>query len=259
MNWKSYFNEADVADIERRGISLDVLLNQLKKFRDGIPPVKLKRPATIGDGIQQIPEEKQGEFISLFQQEAQKGRFLKFVPASGAATRMMKTLVKVYHECRPLTMEEVTRRARDGDSEYQQLLTFFENLPRFAFYEDLKEELSKSQKQLEQLIKQGQLEDILATLLLPGGLNYAQLPKGLIKFHRYPDGARTAFEEHLVEALNYAVDSTGHARVHFTVNPHFEKDIREYLQSVSPKYEGTNHHLEITYSFQKPSTDTIAV
>jgi hypothetical protein len=93
-----------------------------------------------------------------------------------------------------------------------------------------------------------------------GGLNYSNLPKGLILFHDYPEGARTAAEEHLVEAISYARDRQGVARIHFTISPeHKEKFTELFNRIVGPYEQRYGTRLEITWSHQEPSTDTLAV
>ena len=259
MDIENFFTESDFREIEKRGIPLERIVEQIEIFRRGIPPVKLHRPATIDDGIIRIPETEQQHYREVYLQAAAEGRALKFVPASGAATRMMKTLVKVFNESRANNIHEVSQLAEEGEQDYQLLLRFLNNLPRFAFYNDLKTILAQSGKPIETLLREGQFRDILAALLLPDGLNYANLPKGLIKFHDYPGGSRTPFEEHLVEAVYYTADKKGITRIHFTIAPEHEEMIKSYIASVLPRYETDDIRFDISYSFQKPSTDTIAV
>ena len=129
----------------------------------------------------------------------------------------------------------------------------------FAFYEDLKAVMARDGLDIENLIKAGEFENILDYLITAKGLDLANLPKGLIKFHRYDGRARTPLEEHLVEATEYALDKLGRARVHFTVSPEYERDVRNYVEKVTGLYERPGIALEVGFSVQSPSTNTIAV
>ena len=259
MTINDFFTTTDIAEIKKRGIEPERIIAQIETFRKGIPPAQLLRPATPGDGIVRLSEDDQQRLVEIYKAAAQQGRALKFVPASGAATRMMKTLLRVFNLHTGLTIPTIEKKARKGEPDFQLALRFFQNLPAFAFYEDLQTACEKQGSSLPVLLKQGNARAILAALLLPDGLGYANMPKGLIKFHAYPDGARTPFEEHLVEAIHYTSDARGTARLHFTISPEHAERIENYLRRVLPLYKKPESHLQIEYSYQKPSTDTIAV
>ena len=138
--------------------------------------------------------------------------------------------------------------------------TFFEQIEKFAFYDDLNAACEKmSGKDIPALVSEGNYKAVVAALLEAAGLNYGALPKGLLKFHRYEDGNRTPLEEHLVEGALYAANKNGKVNVHFTVSPEhrrlFEALVADKAAVYAKKY-GVDYN--VTFSEQKPSTDTIA-
>jgi len=236
----------DLRAIRERGIEEREARRQLEIFEKGMSPVRLDRPARVGDGIIRISPDERGELLSLHDRAAGDGRMLKFVPASGAASRMFKDWHGFY-------------RLGRFDSEGQEAF-FLRDLPRFAFYGDLKEAMSSDGRDLERIIREEQCADILEYILTPKGLHYAWLPKALLKFHSYPGGNRTAMEEHLVEAALYVQDREKICRIHFTVSGEHESRFREEILGVRGLYEklfGVRY--EIVVSTQHFSTDTIAV
>ena len=237
-------------------INPEKIIEQLKRFESGIPFVKLTKPCKIHDGIKLIQNEKQKQLIDLFQNASDNGRVMKFVPASGAATRMFKKLQTVMLRTKSVFIEELKNQTEDENA-YATII-FLNNINRFAFLKDLNDCLLKEGKNITHLIESGDVTDILIFLLETKGLNYANLPKGCIKFHNYPDGARTAFEEHLVEAINYAADKNKKASLHFTISPEYEETIKYLINSKKIKYKKDDWQLNVGFSFQKASTNTIA-
>jgi hypothetical protein len=132
-------------------------------------------------------------------------------------------------------------------------------LKQFAFYDDLKTVMARQGLDLERFMAQGQYKDILEYLLTPKGLDYANLPKALLKFHRYPDHCRTPLEEHLIEAAAYTLDQQGVARLHFTVTPEHRGAFIDHFEHSRPRYEKDGVRFDVTFSTQHPATDTIAV
>jgi hypothetical protein len=159
----------------------------------------------------------------------------------------------------PLTPASVAIAAESGDRDCQLFHQLLAKLDRLAFVDDLRRVMAQDGSSLNEVLAQGQYQVFLSYLLTPRGLNYANLPKGLIPFHRYIDHIRTPFEEHLVEAAAYTQDSSGVARIHFTVPVEHQDAIVTYLHSRLPLYERADCHFQLTFSTQKPSTDTIAV
>ncbi|HOD36986.1 MAG TPA: DUF4301 family protein [Syntrophales bacterium] len=239
-------SEEDLREILERGIGEGEVRRQIGIFERGVKPVLLERPATVGDGIIRVSAHEREELLALHERAAGDGRMLKFVPASGAASRMFKD----WHGC---------HRSGRFDTIGQET-SFLRDLPKFAFYGDLKDAAARDGRALETMIRDGKCSDILEYILTPKGLHYAWLPKALLKFHSYPGRHRTAMEEHLVEAALYVQDRKKICRIHFTVSGEHETRFREEIERVRDHYEeqfGVRY--EIAVSIQHPSTDTIAV
>lgn len=172
---------------------------------------------------------------------------VKFVPASGAASRMFKNMFEFLGADYNVPQTDFEKK-------------FFEKIEHFAFYDDLNAACLKTKgKDIPTLLNEGDYKAVVAALLESAGLNYGSLPKGLLKFHKYEDGSRTPVEEHLVEGALYAANRNGKVNVHFTVSPEhraFFKALIEEKAALYAKKYGVDYN--ITFSEQKPSTDTIA-
>ena len=201
------------------------------------------KQASLGEADQQAAVARWDEYLS------HGGEVFKFVPASGAASRMFKALFSFLDG------------EADTPAEGSDAARFIAGLPQFAFYGELDEACRKLySKDINALSEDGRYKDIVAALLRPEGLNYGNLPKGLLKFHSYSDGSRTPLEEHLVEGAQTATDSHGNVNLHFTVSPEhrplFEAKIAEAVPALEKKL-GVKY--KISLSEQKKSTDTVAV
>lgn len=254
----SVFSEKDRQQMAEMGISEQRAEAQLNSFKKGIAPIKLQKPCTIGDGITVLDKAEQEKYSEIYMDAAENGRVTKFVPASGAASRMFKLLLKFNNEFDHINIDDIREKSGD-DQDCADFLKFANGIRDFAFFDDLKSILDQTGIDIEKQIQQGQFKEIVNAIISERGLNYAELPKGLIKFHQYDSGARTAFEEHLVEGIAYCRDRNGKVLLHFTVSTEHENAIRSHLSSVSAKYKRQGIQFNIGYSFQKPSTDTIAV
>ena len=202
-------SDADRDGIEARGLTTDEVGRQVALLREPAPAVTLVRPCTISDGVERIAEREHGELLALADEAARSGRLSKFVPASGAASRMFASVFA-------------------GAPETEETRRFRENRDAFPFRESV-EELSRA-------------------------------PKALIPFHAYPEGARTAFEEHLFEAASTVRDASGRCLVHFTVSPEHLRAFQEKLGEVGPRIErATGARFSVSFSEQSPSTDTVAL
>ena len=235
------------------------ILKQIEIFERGIPYLKLIRPCTKGDGIRIIDEEEYNELISEFQLAVDDDRITKFVPASGAASRMFKTLQSVLINLREVNRNKLEEAASKNDEDSKAVLEFIDNIQKFAFYTELKEVMSYDGLDFEILLKENNYTDILRYTLESVGLNYVNQPKGSIRFHSYKDGARTAFEEHLEEAVNYAMGVNNSAKIHFTISPEYRGLVNSIIKTALKKYKLRGIDINVSYSYQKPSTDTIAV
>ncbi len=254
------FTDADRRQFEGLGLSEDQVLWQLKALTGPRPYIRLLRPCTLGDGIQSLVEEDMEGLLMLHQEAAAQGRCLKFVPASGAASRMLAPLIWYHGLPDPPSLDDLASRAMGGDPNCTELLRFWEGLEHFAFFEELRGRMGRAGLDIRLLQGQGRVREIVDFVLSPAGLAWADLPKGLFAFHSYPEGSRTALEEHLVEAVEYVRDQGGNCRVHFTVAPGQQGRFERLLQAVVGWYEARyNARFHVTFSLQKRSTDTIAV
>ncbi len=242
--------------ISDRGMSPEQVERQLERFQKGFPDLELVRPATIDDGILRIPETEQQPLIERFKQAQNEGRVMKFVPASGAATRMFKTLQSMLNAEDKLTREYLEANPDDADAAYTRI--FLEHLEIFPFYEDLQQALKKQGLDVVQLKAEGDYRTLLSYILEEKGLGYSSLPKVLIPFHRYEDHQRAPLEEHLVEAKEYTQGENGNIRIHFTISREHESAFHKRLQNVRTRLETGKTTFLVETSFQKPQTDTIA-
>ncbi len=247
----------DKKQIKALGLSEKLLARQLEMFVKGTSYLKLDRPATINDGIKSIRQGEAVKLVDFYNQTAPGKNIIKFIPASGAASRMFKALISFYNK----KIKGSTDLNVFGDnSESEDLLKFFDSIREFAFYEELKSIMANDGFDLDEFEKNKRVKEITGYLLTKSGLNYASMPKGLIKFHKYPDKSRTALEEHLVEAVGYVKDMHQKSRLHFTVSFEHKEKFEFFLKKVQPEYEKTlGVKFDVNFSVQKRSTDTIAV
>lgn len=237
------FSPADLSQMAALGIAPGEALRQIELFRNPPPYTRVLRPCRIGDGIRTLPKGAEPWLLARFEEAVRRGRVAKFVPASGAATRMFKELLADLND------------GAQGEPP-AEVRTFLENLRSFAFFEDLAEAMARDGFDVAEEDRKA----ILDHLLTERGLGYAELPKGLLKFHRYPDGPRTPLEEHLVEAADYTRDAGGDCRLHFTVSPDHQDRFDQLLAEIRESYEERyGCRFEVSFSHQQRSTDTIAV
>ena len=254
------FNENDIMRIKSKGIKPEKVLAQIEIFKKGASHLKLNRPCTPGDGIRLIKDNELKHLADCFEKYCPKRSLSKFVPASGAASRMFKTLLRFDNEFGRIEKDLIVSLAREGDKEGALFIYFFDNIQKFAFYDDLKSVITKDGFDLEGLIEGGRYKEIISYLLEEKGLGYSALPKGLIKFHKYSDGNRTPFEEQLVEATDYIKDKNGICHLHFTVSPEHKMRFAGLLDKIRPQYEKNfGACFNVDFSIQEESTDTIAV
>ena len=205
----------------------------------------LMRPATLGDGILRLDDEHQDMLTAVFEADKEFYQFTKFVPASGAASRMFKDLFAFAENGKETKFTDI----------------FFAHIQCFAFFNDLNDTVKRLHgSDINTMLQQGQKVDVVKALLMDEGLGYGKLPKAFLKFHHYADSDRLALEEHLFEAAKYATDAEGCAKLHFTVSPEHETMFKEKVNTLKDSYEKKfNVHYDISFSCQKPSTDTVAI
>ena len=238
--------EAEQGQMRREGITIRKIMNQIHLFENGVPYISLNRPCRIGDGIDVIHEGDRERLIALHDEAAATGRLLKFVPASGAASRMFADWYRIMEGGRNGSEADAAKLAAD--------------LEKYAFTGDLREIMARAGLDLADLLAQKRHAEILAFVLTEEGLGYGRKPKALLKFHAYPGGSRTALEEHLVEAALYVKDARKISRLHLTVSEEHRRLIREHLSPIKGDYEKAyDTTFEIGISIQESATNTMAV
>ena len=243
----------DLRQLEASGITPEQIERQLAHFRQGFPPCSLVAAATIDNGgIIRLDEDEIARYLSCYQRLSKGKRLLKFVPASGAASRMFKDLYEF--------TAKYTGVAYNFEKEYPSVEQFLKNLPTFAFYNDLLAEIERTSMHIQDYLDHREYASIINMLLKEQYLGYGSLPKALLKFHKYGDQQRTPLEEHIVEGAAYARTSDGSVHLHFTISPEHRKLFRNKIAQVRHHYERElGVHLSFSRSEQKHSTDTIAV
>ncbi|MDE7396680.1 MAG: DUF4301 family protein [Muribaculum sp.] len=242
-------NSQDTKTLQSKGITEQMLQNQLNRFETGFPYLRIFDSARVGNGIFRLDDGERQAAIERWNRYCNDGgEVFKFVPASGAASRMFKALFSFLEG-------EANTPAAGSDVE-----AFASRLSEFAFYQPLDEACMRIYgKNIKQLQADGDIKAIVGALLRPEGLNYGNLPKGLLLFHNYADGARTPLEEHLVEGALTATDNNGNVKLHFTVSPEHRALFEQKIAQATPALEkklGVKY--TVTLSEQKPSTDTVA-
>ena len=251
----------DKKQLKSLNITAEQVENQVNQFKTGFPYSDLVAAATIDNGIIKFSNTEIQELIKQFDEDKQYYDILKFIPASGAASRMFKNIYSFVEEYKGKEIPEDFLRKENIKTD--SIENFFLNIRDFAFYDDLKAKLAENGKDINTLLSENRLVDIAESLLENEGLGYGKLPKALLKFHRYKEISRYALEEHLVEAAQYSTAETEDgviAQLHFTVSQEHLNIFKNTVEEVLPEYEERfGIRYDITYSVQKPSTDTIAV
>lgn len=235
--------------LAKKGISEAQIAEQLSCFEKGFPFLQLAAAASVENGgIMTATGDEQQKYLDVWDAYKQGDKkIVKFVPASGAASRMFKNMFEFLGADYDVPTTDFEKK-------------FFDHIHNFAFYNDLNAAcMDNTGKNIDALLAEHNYKAVVSNLLEAAGLNYGSLPKGLLKFHRYADGVRTPLEEHLVEGALYAAGKSGEVNVHFTVSTEhrdlFQKLVDAKVGEYAAKY-GIQYH--ISFSEQKPSTDTIA-
>lgn len=227
------FSYRDIQQIKSHGLDVDIVNHQLELFAKGFPYADIVKPASDNDGILVINDSDAQKYTNIYDEYSKNHKIMKFVPASGAATRMFKDLFDFLNSHVP----------------NKTSMTTVANITKFAFWDDLKQCVPNNASDF----------NIIECIVSDIGLNYGVLPKGLIAFHKSGDYAKTPVEEHLDEGALYA-KSGNEVNIHFTISPEHRQEFESLLNRIVPQYE-EKHGLKynISLSEQKLSTDTIAV
>ena len=244
------FSNKDINLLKEKNIATEAVFKQIERFKTGFCGLDVLRPATPNDGIKVLDNKQKEEYSKLYNKSVENGlTVMKFVPASGAATRMFKDLYQYLDN--PVPVMELSAN--------HPIVLFAIQFPKFAFFPILLQIMKKNYLDIETI--KSNIAEIISETLNNKSLNYGKLPKGLIHLHSYPENIiRTSMEEHLVEGCYYAVNKDNTVKIHFTVSPEhyelFQTKLKEEGLKIERRY---NTKLDVSFSFQKPYTDTIAV
>ncbi|MDX1909203.1 MAG: DUF4301 family protein [Bacteroidia bacterium] len=248
------FSAQDLQQIQSRGSQLATVEEQIQYFVQGFPFLQVLKAATVGDGIIRLSDEETDTYAQAYTEAMGDKKVVKFVPASGAASRMFQAL----YAC--MNADAETQARMTAETGFQSVGHFMNSIRNFAFYPELAAAFPEGDTP-EAAISRQDYTLLLRLLLTDAGLGYGQLPKGLLTFHAYEDGTtRTPAEEHIVEGANYCAAPGGTVYLHLTVSPEHQEKFEALVSRVQTHYEAQlGIRLDISFSEQKPATDTIAV
>ncbi len=250
------FTEQNKKQIKAQGLTEAEIMRQLHIFRTGIPFVDIIQPVSPENGVEILTKTEQDRYVKYFEEHSENLDLLKFVPASGAATRMFKFLHEFLgkFDFKTTDINEFLNRIENREAK-----EFFESLEDFAFYNLILKNLREKIKDFDTLEKGEKFYNYVTEMLHEDGLNYSNTPKGLIPFYKREGGFVTPFGAQLYEGVYYAT-SHGNAKLHFTVSEQHKEKFENRFKEINGEIEQqTDHKFEISFSFQKKQTDTIAV
>jgi len=252
-------SSADLERLAARGIPAAEAVRQLERLRRPPAPARLVRPCTVGDGIERLDPGARPDLLARAEAARGAGRLARFVPASGAASRMFRALAAVLERPAATTLADLERAAELGDDLAREAAEFVAVLPRLALSRPLAAAAGLTVEGLVESARRGPLAPLLGLLLEPEGLGAARLAKGLLPFHARAEGWVTAFEEHLDEGCPGLADAAGVCRFHFTVAPESRAEFERLLERVRPRFAAAGLRLEVGFSPQDPATDALAL
>jgi hypothetical protein len=234
------FNSEEIRQLKKRGMSESEIQRQISVLSDGAPFADITAPAAPENGIVILNPEDKIRYYDAYKNAKYDGRLSKFVPASGAATRMFKDLINAYN----------------GEMNPQAESTL-KSIRSYPFYKDLENLFLYQNMDIDAMIENSEWKKIIGYLLYEDGLNYADKPKALIKFCQYERYSRTALEEQVYETISLVLDKMNEIRIHFTISEKYIPQAKELVGEINETLHGVV--ADLTFSVQKPSTDTIAV
>lgn len=250
------FSDRDKIQIKSHGLTTEAIEKQVTSIKSGMVYSNLKEAATIGNGILKIENRQATFYINLFEAKRDALSMVKFVPASGAATRMFKFLFQFLkdYQLNHESIEDYAERSGNLD-----IMDFFQGLEKLPFYGLVISKIHGKCSDYNQMSYEERCVEFVKTMLDEAQLNYSFYPKGLLPFHKYQTHVATAFEEHFFEAAFYA-SSNNLANLHLTISKahqgNFQKELNHIIKDVERK---TGHKFNISFSNQKSVTDTIAL
>ena len=250
------FNSSDCVQILNRKVTAETIEKQLHYFQNGIQKIQLVKPAILNEGVMSISLEEANYFQMLFDEKKHSIKLKKFVPASGAASRMFKFLTQFINEFCP---ENDTLNNYINKNKARELQVFMAGLEKFPFYQSVLQQTQKNYQGSGVLNKENLLFYFIKTMLTEPQFDFVNKPKGVLPFHVKNKKIVTPVEEHLHEALDYA-NSNQRVHVHFTITKEHQSDFEQIIQEVVPTLE-SNYQVkfQVRFSYQNPQTDTLAV
>ena len=241
------FTEADIKYINQIGISIEKIQNQMIFFKEGIPKINLVRSAKVGDGIWRFSTDEVNDYVTYFDAHKNKYAIEKFVPASGAATRMFQFLSEFITDFDP---EKGTINAYINHKKCTELAVFLAGLNNFPFYQNLKQKAIEVYADYFEKGREERNYMLIKTLLSKEYFDFSNKPKGILPFHQKEDKIVSPIEEHIKESVFYEVPNKK-SKIHFTVSPEH--------QSAFEIITNQHKNVAITFSYQHKTTDTLAV
>ena len=250
------FNSFDFIEIFQRKINLETLENQFLILKNGLPKITIDRPAHINDGIVTVSNDEAVYHANYFDEKNKNIKLKKFVPASGAASRMFKFLTEFINDFRP---NEESINAYINRKNDKNLSLFLVAKEKFAFHDAVLETAKALVSDFETANKDTKDYAFIKAMLSPKHFDFANKPKGVLPFHKYNDHIATAIEEHLNECVSYAT-SNNKSNLHFTVSEEHQGDFETIVNQIKSKFEIPNNcTICVKYSYQDKATDVIAV
>ncbi|RAR48093.1 DUF4301 family protein [Flavobacterium lacus] len=249
-------NSFDFVHLNHREIKLECVKNQVAFLINGIQAVNLERPAKLNDGIESLSAEEATYFANFFDEKRNHIKLKKFVPASGAASRMFKFLSEFLQDYK---LGEESINAYINRKKAKNLSLFLIGLDKFPFYEEVITRLTILFTDFDSWGYDSKQYAFIKILLAKDEFDVANKPKGVLPFHKYPSHLATPIEEHLNEAVAYA-SSNQKAHLHFTVSEEHQFEFEKIVENVKPKIEAASQtEISVTYSYQDKSTDSVAL
>lgn len=250
------FTPFDFIAIYQRQMNLDTIQYQFSILKNGLPKIHLERPATLNDGISSLSAQEAHYYVQFFEEKKEQLSLKKFVPASGAASRMFKFLSEFLNDFKPGID---TINAYVNHSKNKDLSLFLVAQEKFPFYHEVVAKARELFPNYDALESDERQYCFVKTMLATQGFNYANKPKGVLPFHQYASHTATAIEEHLNECARYA-HSRGTSNLHFTVSEEHKEAFEQIVEVVKPRIEAEhNLTIQVRYTFQDKATDVIAV
>jgi nicotinamide riboside kinase len=250
------FNSFDFVQVYNQGINIESVAKQLQIFGIGIPKSILDKPASVGNGILTLSENEATYYSNLFDSKKNKLKLQKFVPASGAASRMFKFLSEFLNEFK---LGEETINAYINRKHCSSLPIFLIGIEKFPFYEAVLEYTESKFSQYKTWDNDAKSYYFIKSLLSLNHFDFASKPKAVLPFHQYSDYIATPIEEHLNESAFYA-SSNGVSNLHFTISEEHQESFDKIIADIKPKIEANSKiQIQVNYSYQHKTTDTLAV